>query len=163
MDMHPFKAIAVGLLTWPAAEIIAFFCVSAFVGFGNAILLIVLMSVAGAMVLRHFASTGQRIQTPGGFTTTAWRGGLGPGLGGVFLLIPGFLSSVLGIAILIPPTRRWLLAGFRRPFASPRARPADPSVVDLAPDEWRPLPGDKLPPSGRPAGKYRPTSNRRAK
>jgi UPF0716 family protein affecting phage T7 exclusion len=152
--MHPVKAIAIGLLAWPAAEIVVFFCVAAAVGFFNAIILIVLMSMAGAAVLRHFGSGRQRIDTAGGFiAASAWRGGMAPGLGGVFLLIPGFLTSVLGIAILFPLSRRWLLAGFQRLFATRPQPAAAPGVVDLAPDEWRPLPADKLPPSGRPTEK----------
>jgi UPF0716 protein FxsA len=150
--MHPVKAIALGLLAWPAAEIVAFFCVVAVVGFANAIIIIVLMSLAGVFVLRHFGSSA-RVETPHGFiAASAWRGGIGPGLGGIFLLIPGFLTSALGVVILCPLSRRWLLARFQRLFAD-RPRPADPGTVDLAPSEWRPLPGDKLPPAGRAGGK----------
>lgn len=148
--MHPVKAIAVGVLAWPAAEIVAFFCVAAAVGFANAILLIVLMSLVGLFVLRHFSSGTRRIQTTGGgfIAASAWNGRLAPGIGGLLLLIPGFLASALGIVILFPASRRWLLTGCRHLFATAR-RPADPDIVDLAPDEWRPLPGEKLPPGGR--------------
>jgi UPF0716 protein FxsA len=149
--MHPAKAIAIGALAWPAAEIVAFFCVAAAVGFANAILLIVLMSLVGLFILRHFGSGMRGVQTAGGgfVAASAWSGGLAPGLGGLLLLIPGFLASALGVVILFPVSRRWLLAGFQRLFATARRRPADPDVIDLAPDEWRPLPGEKLPPGGR--------------
>jgi UPF0716 protein FxsA len=148
--MHPVKAIAIGALAWPAAEIVAFFCVAAAVGFANAILLIVLMSLVGLFILRHFGSSIRGVQTAGGgfMAASAWTGGLAPGLGGLLLLIPGFLASALGIVILFPASRRWLLAGFQR-LATTRRRPADPDVIDLAPDEWRPLSGEKLPPGGR--------------
>jgi UPF0716 protein FxsA len=154
--MHPVKAIAIGLLVWPAAEIVAFFVVAAMVGFFNAVILMVLMSIAGAAVLRHFGSgRQQRTQTPGGFiSASAWSGGLAPGLGGVLLLIPGFLASALGILILFPPSRHLLAAGIHRLFAvRPQRRPADPGIVDLSPGEWQSLPGEKLPPSGRPVEK----------
>ena len=148
--MHPVKAIAIGVLAWPAAEIVAFFFVAAAVGFANAILLIVLMSLAGLLVLRHFSSDTRGIRTTaGGFVAAStWSGGLAPGLGGILLLIPGFLASALGIVILFPVSRRWLLTGCRRLFATAR-RPADSDVVDLAPGEWRPVAGEELPPSGR--------------
>jgi UPF0716 family protein affecting phage T7 exclusion len=150
--MHPVKAIALGLLAWPAAEIVAFFCVAAAVGFANAIILIVLMSMAGLFVLRHFSSS-TRVETSNGFVAaSAWRGGIGPGLGGILLLVPGFLTSALGVVILFPLSRRWLLIWFQRLFAD-RPRPANPGIVDLAPSEWRPLPSDKLPPGGRTAEK----------
>jgi UPF0716 protein FxsA len=154
--MHPVKAVAVGILAWPAAEIVAFFCVAATVGFVNALLLIVLMSVAGFLVLRHFGG-GRTVQTmQGPLRISAWNGpGLAPGLGGILLVIPGFLTSVLAVLILFPVSRRWLLAGFGRLFAPGRRKPANPDVIDLAPDEWRPLPGTTRPPKrrrGRKAG-----------
>lgn len=152
--MHSVKAIAIGLLAWPAAEIVVFFCVAVTIGFINAILLVVVMSLAGIFVLRHFSNGTQPIATAGGFVAaSAWRGGIGPGLGGVFLLIPGFLTSALGVAILFPLSRRWLLAGFQRLFATGqrRRKATDPDVIDLTPEEWRPLPSENLPPSRPPA------------
>jgi UPF0716 protein FxsA len=156
--MHPLKAIALGVLAWPAAEIVAFFCVAAALGFATALLLIVLMSVAGFLVLRHFGG-GRTVQTmKGPLRISAWSGpGLAPGLGGILLLIPGFLTSILAGLILFPLSRRWLLAGIRRLFAPGRRRPVDPDVIDLAPEEWRPLPGTTLPPSGDAAEKQNMT------
>ena len=150
--MHPVKAIAIAMLAWPAAEIVAFFCVAAAVGFGNAILLVVLTSLAGLLVLRHFSSGSQRLRTPGGFVTTSvFSGAMAPVLGGILMVIPGFLATLLGMLILVPLSRRLLLAPLRRLFAAGE-RPADPDVVDLAPEEWRSLPGEHLPRS-RPAQK----------
>jgi UPF0716 protein FxsA len=158
--MHPIKTIAIGLLAWPAAEFAAFLCVAAAVGFVNAIVLIVMMSAAGLFVLRHFGH-GQRVETANGFmAAAAWRGDVAPGLGGVLLLIPGFISSLAGLVVLFPPSRRLLLAGLWRLFSAPRKPPAAPGVVDLAPGEWRPLPGDKLPPAG-PKGKFGPSDQRK--
>lgn len=147
--MHPVKAIAIGLLAWPAAEVVAFFCVAAAVGFANAMVLIVLMSVAGLLVLRHFSGDVRRFRTAGGDgIAAAWGGpGMAPGLGGIFLLIPGFLTSALGIVILFPLSRRWLLTGFRRVLATERRPAARQGIIDLAPSEWQPLPGAKLPPA----------------
>jgi UPF0716 protein FxsA len=151
--MHPVKTIAIAVLAWPVAEIVAFFCVAAAVGFVNAILLVVLTSLAGLLVLRHFSSGSQRIRSGGGFiATSVFSGGTAPVLGGILMLVPGFLATLLGMLILLPVSRRFLLAQFRRLFAA-RERPADPDVIDLAPEEWRSLPGEKLPPSGQPAQK----------
>jgi UPF0716 protein FxsA len=148
--MHPLKAILLGILAWPAAEIVAFFCVAAAVGFLGALLLVVLMSMIGLVVLRHFGGT-RRVRTAdGGFiTASAWTGpGLAPGLGGVLLLIPGFLSSALAVLILFPLSRRWLAAGVGRLFAAGHRRAAaEPGIIDLKPEEWQPLPGTTLPPA----------------
>jgi UPF0716 protein FxsA len=147
--MHPAKAIAIGLLAWPAAEFVAFICVAAAVGFLNAIVLMVIMSAAGVVVLRYSGSGSQRVQTVGGFVAaSSWRGEIAPALGGILLLVPGFISGVAGLAILVPLSRRLLLAVVQRLFAASRKASAVPGVVDLAPDEWRPLPADKLPPAG---------------
>jgi UPF0716 protein FxsA len=154
--MHPLKAITIGILAWPAAEIVAFFVVTAAVGFGNALLLVVLMSVAGFVILRHFGGV-RRVRTAdGGFiAASALSGpGMAPGLGGLLLLIPGFLTSALAVLILFPLSRRWLTVGIGRLLTAgehQRRTAADPGVIDLAPDEWRPLSGTKLPPAGGPA------------
>jgi UPF0716 protein FxsA len=151
--MHPVKTIALAVLAWPVAEILAFFCVVAAVGFGTAILLIVLTSLTGLFILRHFSGSPQRLRTRDGFmTASVFSGGMAPLLGGILMLIPGFLATALGILILLPLTRRWLLDHFRRLFAGHR-QPADPDVIDLAPEEWRSLPGEKLPPSEQTAHK----------
>lgn len=35
-------------------------------------------------------------------------------VGGVLLIIPGFLTDAMGLFLLLPPTRRWLSGRFRR-------------------------------------------------
>src|SRR5215470_4614604 len=152
--MRLIKLIAIGLLAWPAVEIVAFVCVAAAVGFANAVLLLLLMSFAGLFVLRHFSGDVPRFRTsraPGIAAAPLHRPGMGPGLGGILLFIPGFVTGVLGLVMLFPMSRRWLLAGCRRVFAAGRAR-AHPDIIDLAPDEWRPLPGPRLPPTSSTSG-----------
>src|SRR5215468_11308086 len=111
--MRPIKLIAIGLLAWPAAEIVAFIFVAAVVGFTNAMFLMLLMSFAGLFVLRHFSGDVTRFRTAGGSGIAAaslGRPGMAPGLGGLLLLIPGFVIGVLGLVILFPASRRWLFA-----------------------------------------------------
>ncbi len=114
--MRLIKLIAIGLLAWPAVEIVAFVCVAAAVGFANAVFLLLLMSFAGLFVLRHFSGDVTRFRTAGAAGIAAAplnRPGMAPGLGGILLLIPGFVTSVLGLVMLFPVSRRWLLAGCR--------------------------------------------------
>jgi UPF0716 protein FxsA len=153
--MRLIKLVAMALLAWPAAEIVAFVLVATAVGFANALFLILLMSFAGLFVLRHFSGDVARFRgagTTGVAAATLARPEMAPSVGGVLLLIPGFVTSVLGVMILLPITRRWLLVGCRRLFAAGR-RPAQPEIIDLAPDEWQSLPGPKLPASGDPSRK----------
>lgn len=149
--MRLIKLVAIGLLAWPAAEIVAFIFVAAVTGFVNAVFLVLLMSFAGLFVVRHFGGdvAWSRTAAGGGITAATW-GRAGPSVGGLLLLVPGFITSLLGIIILLPLSRRWLLAGCRRMVAAAR-RPTDPTTIDLAPTEWRSLSGPKLPsPDGPP-------------
>jgi UPF0716 protein FxsA len=148
--MRLIKLIAIALLAWPAAEIVAFVGVSAAVGFTNAVVLLLLMSFAGLFVLRHFSGDVTRLRSEAAAGMAAarlGRPGMAPHLGGILLFIPGFVSSLVGLIVLFPVSRRWLLAGCRRMVETGR-RPAALNVIDLAPDEWRPLPGPRLPPTG---------------
>lgn len=40
-------------------------------------------------------------------------------LAGVLLILPGFVTDILGLALLLPQTRRYLLASVKHFFASP--------------------------------------------
>jgi UPF0716 protein FxsA len=150
--MRLVKMIAIGLLAWPLAEVAAFVVVAALVGMSMAFLLMILVSCAGLFVLRHFG--GRVTQLRG----TAGRGRVGainldetgimPGLGGILLVIPGFITGLIGVVMLFPVSRRWLLAGCQRLFAA-TPQPAGPGIVDLAPNEWRSL-SLKLPHTNEP-------------
>jgi len=148
--MRPVKMIAIGLLAWPAAEIAAFVLVAALVGFSAALLLIILVSFAGLLILRHFGGGVTRTAAgrAGFAAVTLDRTGMAPGLGGILLLIPGFITGLLGVMILFSASRRWLLAGCRHLLAAGR-QPARSDIIELAPNEWQPLPAPKLPP-GQP-------------
>jgi UPF0716 protein FxsA len=72
-------------------------------------------------------------------------------LGGLLLVLPGFLTDLVGAALLIAPVRRWFGRMFRTRFESwlstgvARRNRKDTSVVDLAPDEWEQVPERELP------------------
>lgn len=152
--MRLVKMIAIGLLTWPVVEIAAFVIVAMWLGVSTALLLLILVSCAGVLVLRHFGGRVTRLSRSGGQGRLAAisldEPGMMPGLGGILLVIPGFVTGVLGALILFPLSRRWLLAGCQRLFAVAPPRPAGPGIVDLAPNEWRPLPVKLPPPEGEP-------------
>jgi UPF0716 protein FxsA len=126
------------VLALPIAEIVVFVLVAAAIGFLWALLAVALTSLAGAAMLRH----------GGGAHVARMRVVLGPQratafeadsagmlylLAAILLLIPGFITDVLGLVLLVPPLRRAAAALFRR--AMPRAN--NDNVVDLDPDDWR--------------------------
>ncbi|MGH7879959.1 MAG: FxsA family protein, partial [Candidatus Binataceae bacterium] len=109
-------------------------------------LLLTAASFAGAMVLRH----------AGGNHIPRVRGALGQGsftslqadgtgtltlFAGILLLIPGFITDVLGLLLLLEPPRRslaiWL--GLRAPSTR------TDGVVDLAAEQWHQVPDPALP------------------
>jgi UPF0716 protein FxsA len=65
-------------------------------------------------------------------------------LGGFLLVIPGFVTDVLGALLLFPPTQHLLRAALRRAVAGTAAPSAPPGVVDLAPDQWERVPEAKI-------------------
>jgi UPF0716 protein FxsA len=153
--MHPAKVIAIGLLALPIVEISAFVVVASLVGFFAAFLLLILVSCAGILVLRHFGGGVTSLRTAAGRSRIAAASldgsGAAAGVGGILLIIPGFATGLLGALMVFPLSRRWLVTLCRRLLSADR-RPVDPEILDLSPDEWRALPNPKLPPD-RPRSK----------
>ncbi len=146
--MQLVKWITTGILILPLAEIVAFIAVASQVGFAKALVLLVLISVFGVLVLRH-AGAGQvtRLRTAAGgdFRTIALGGGsAGTALGGILLVIPGFVTGLLGFLMIVPATRDWLVQTALRLFLD-RPRQPPPGTIDLAPDEWQSLPDQEAP------------------
>jgi UPF0716 protein FxsA len=138
---------AIVILLLPAAELLAFLLVAWVIGFFPAIGLMLLTSLAGIFALRRL-SGGQlaqfrRVLRERQVGEAAVQGG-GPlvALGGILLVLPGFITDLAGLGLLVPPLRRRFGAALGRALA-PRARPGEPLVIDLARSEWRALPDRK--------------------
>jgi UPF0716 family protein affecting phage T7 exclusion len=63
--------------------------------------------------------------------------GLAPAIAGILLVFPGFITDILGAAMLVPALRRWAAARFRQARGERRRRQRDQRVIDLEPGEWR--------------------------
>jgi UPF0716 protein FxsA len=136
------------LMLLPLMELAVFVAVAAAIGFGPAFGLILLGSIAGMMLLRHAGGSHiarLRVAVAGGNFSALQADAAGGFilLAGVLLLIPGFITDVIGLGLLVPPLRRavFALAGLR-PGAAPRT--AD-GVVDLEPEQWHRVPDPELP------------------
>jgi UPF0716 protein FxsA len=104
------------LILWPIAEVFAFIEVGRAIGWLLAIVILLGTSVIGTQLIRvqGRAAIGRvtlavsERRNPG---RPAIDGLLGF-LGGVLLVIPGFVTDTLGVLLLLPPTRaltrRWL-------------------------------------------------------
>jgi len=139
--------IAIALLVLPAAELLAFLLVAWAIGFFPAIGMLLLASLAGILVLRHVGG-GQfarlrRVLRERQVSEMELRG-RGPfvALAGILLLLPGFITDLMGVGLLVPPIRRRVGAALGRALQNSGRRDGPP-VIDLAPDEWHALPDRK--------------------
>jgi UPF0716 protein FxsA len=136
------KWIIIAILLLPLAEILAFILVAALAGFLPALLLMLATTLAGFVVLRR-AGRGRIARFRVAVADTDVAGiqantsGFLTVLAGLLLFLPGFLTDLIGAALLIGPVRRWCGRTFRRWVG--RRTPPDRSTIDLAPGEWQQL------------------------
>jgi UPF0716 protein FxsA len=144
--MNVAKYLLLALLLLPLAELAAFVAVAVAIGFLWAVGLVLATSLVGALLLRH--GGGSHIAR----VRTAWDQGSFNALqadstggtvllAGILLLIPGFITDLAGLLLLLGPLRRTLNAALGR--GAPPA-PAD-GIVDLAPEQWHHVPDPALP------------------
>lgn len=165
-------------LCWPVAEITVFVQMGHAIGWPGTILLTLATSVAGTLLMRiqgftamnRFLAAAEKGESPVGPVLD----GMGIFVAGLFLMLPGFLSDIIGLLLFIPPLRRWLIARLFRqmvrggvhpmgtragPFGKQPGPPRDgrfrkaDNVVDaefetLDPDGKGRKPTATLPPSG---------------
>ncbi|MBI4366457.1 MAG: FxsA family protein [Deltaproteobacteria bacterium] len=140
------KWLLLAFLTLPLAELAVFVAVAVGIGFAWAFLLVLATSFAGALVLRHAGGSHiSRIRVAmreGSFTSLQADGSGGLILlAGILLLIPGFITDVLGLLLLIAPLRR----GFGAVLGGGQPPPRGDGVVDLPPEQWHRVPDPALP------------------
>ncbi len=133
----------IGLLLLPVAEIAAFIVIAALIGWLWAICLFLATTVLGLAILKRSGRKDvdrfrAEFAKDGFYAIHLESPGLGPIIGGILLVIPGFITDVLGLMLLVPGIRRWLRGMLGRALEKAR-RPRDPSVIDLTPNEWRRL------------------------
>ncbi|WP_257287396.1 MULTISPECIES: FxsA family protein [unclassified Endozoicomonas] len=100
-------------LLLPALELVVLIKVGGYIGAFNTLILVILGMVAGIAIIRR-----QGFRTMMKAREKMNRGeqpalellkGFLTALGGVFLMIPGFITDFIGLVLLIPPVRRALL------------------------------------------------------
>ncbi len=97
------------LIVWPIAEIYVMVVVSQAIGFFWMLTLVFASAVAGMLVLRHRGRVHwQRLRTAVGERRPPAReafDGVMITTGAALLIIPGFITSAIGLLLLFPPTR----------------------------------------------------------
>jgi len=122
-----FGLLALLFLLVPLAELIVIVRVGASIGVLNTIGLLVLISLAGAWLVRRerlsVLTRARRELDAGRVPTARLVDGLLILAAGTLLLTPGFLTDIVGVLLLLPPVRvllrRVLVARYRHRISSP--------------------------------------------
>ena len=133
------------LAGWLVAEVLAFCLAVKLLGVGGTLLLGLITTLLGAAMLRRLGLDAARqlgrAMTAGGASNDAFVDGALTALGALLLILPGFVSDAVGLALATPSVRQAVVARLLAPTSQPGARPvgrrASPDVIDLAPEDWR--------------------------
>lgn len=134
--MNKSKLVAYVLAAWLAVEILAFVFVVQVLGVIAAVVLGVGTTLIGlADVKRLFLYVRARLAQPQ--TQTGGVGNLLDGgieaIGSLLLILPGFASDLVGLALKAPSVRARLADRIRGKVAAT----SGPRTIDLAPSEWK--------------------------
>ncbi len=146
------RIVALGILGMPLIEIALFILVGRELGVWLTLGLILLSTVAGALLLRllglamvgKIRSTVSAGKLPGERATDAMM----VGVAALLLIIPGFFSSTIGLILLLPPVRRQIYRWFSQrlevvelsttEYSTRRRDRLSDDTIELDDDEWRP-------------------------
>src|SRR5262245_43172792 len=151
--MSLVKWTIIGLVLLPAAEIVTFVIIALLIGTLWAVLLFFATSVIGVMVLKRAGRSDldrlRRAVTRDGIRAIhSDTPGAASVAGGILLVFPGFITDLIGAALLVPPVRRLLGATIGRALKK-RREGHSPSVIDLTPEEWHQISERSLDDGGR--------------
>jgi UPF0716 protein FxsA len=113
-----FSFVPLFFIFWPLAEIAGFILVGKMIGVWATLALVIGTGVLGAMLmrrqgmrlLRRVSLESRRGRTPG----QALIHGAMVVVAGILLLLPGFLTDIIGLALLVPAVRSFIWAQIGR-------------------------------------------------
>jgi UPF0716 protein FxsA len=110
--------VAVTLAALAVAEILVFLTMARLLGLAWTLLLVMATSLAGVWLLRREGGRGwrrfQRAVAEGRPPGREATNGLLGLVGALLLVLPGFLTDIVGALLIAPPSRRYALAGVER-------------------------------------------------
>jgi UPF0716 protein FxsA len=148
------RFFALGLIALPIIEIAIFIKVGQVIGLLPTLALIIGAAILGGLLLRQqglsvLTQLRDNVNTgrmPGRTIADAMM----IGLAALFLVLPGFLSDLVALALLLPPVRGWIyaalasrvsvvdVAGYRPPPDRDGPRLGGDGTIDLDEDDYRP-------------------------
>lgn len=124
---------------WLLGETAALALIVHFFGWSGAILIGALTSLAGVVLMRQTgisAARGLRRAFDGADVAEgAMLDGTLAALGSVLLILPGFLSDLIGLALAAPSIRQLLTRRFAKTIDKTRSQ--RDGVIELSPEDWR--------------------------
>jgi UPF0716 protein FxsA len=132
----------IALAVWLGAEILAFIAVVYAAGLTGAILLGLLTTFAGIALLRqlgHGVTKEMRRALQGEpLGEEALLDGTLAAFGALLLILPGFLSDIIGFALAAPSIRQWFARRFGAaapPKSGANGQASD--ILELSPEDWK--------------------------
>lgn len=146
------RFFALGLIALPLIEIAIFIKVGQTIGLLPTLALIIGAAILGGLLLRQqgLSVIGQLRQnvSTGRMPGRTIADTMMIGAAALFLVLPGFLSDVVALALLLPPVRSWIYGALARRVTvvetTTSYRRSDPSsgriegTIDLDDDDYRP-------------------------
>lgn len=131
-------SVLLGLCLWLLLEYAAFLLVAHFAGIAGAIMLGLGTMILGIVILRNLGRGAARhlreALDRGRFSDGHILDGFLSALGAILLILPGFISDLIGLTLAAPSMRQWIA---RRFGGKPGQRPSPPNdTIDLSPGEW---------------------------
>ena len=148
------RFFALGLIILPIIEIAIFIKVGQTIGLFPTLALVIGAALLGGLLIRMqglSVLTQLRSNVSAGhMPARTIADTMMIGLAALFLVLPGFLSDIVALALLLPPVRHWIYASLAkrikvvtpagyRPNASGYEPPLKgPGIIDLDEDDYRP-------------------------
>jgi UPF0716 protein FxsA len=140
--MSLVKWALVGVLVLPAAELATFVAATLLIGWLWTVVLFLATSLVGVLVLRrtgraNLSRFGAALRQDGLRAVHLESPGFAAMAGGILLVLPGFITDLLGALLFVAPLRRWAGAAIAQVLRERQRAPPDRRVVELKPHEWR--------------------------
>jgi UPF0716 protein FxsA len=141
------RLLLIAFIAWPLVEIALFIAIGQTIGLWPTLLGVIAMGIVGGLILRHSGlarlAEARRSLASGQLPARAIADAMLISGAGVLIAIPGYLSGVLGLLLLIPPLRQLLYLLLGRRFrvvgaAGPAPAPSQKRTIELDSDEFRP-------------------------
>ncbi len=95
---------------YPLSELLMLLLVATLIGWPLALLLLIAGIPAGAALIRNAAAKSTLLRdAPNVKRTPITQSGTGMFLSGLLIMIPGFITDVIGLLLLVPSVQRWII------------------------------------------------------